>query len=241
MRFSSQKMPDIDNASDALIERAFDGKAMGNFAHLWKSDDVFIQASCRAPSNCVPPDDPLVKEIGEFIQRTGSEPWTLEHVDGVARKEYRVEDDLTLEQVKTAFLEYLRSDGEWRQDHAWVEMDTRNNPFPNPMPDTAFELIEAIPNDALRNDHLPSPDAAGTEVWRLANTFNGFKHWGSFEQCEEIANQIRDSTLTELRTCLFYECRRWHYYGELPDKHESPYIRGLVEKIREMVVAGRVE
>jgi hypothetical protein len=145
-----------------------------------------------------------------------------------------------------AFIEYLRTDGQWRQNHVWEELDTTNNPFPNPMPDETFELMETIPNDALRLDDLPSPDADGMEVWRLADTFNGFKHWGSFERCAEIADrhfydQQRDSNLTELRTCLFFECRRWHHYGKQPDKHDSPSIRGLVEKIREMVTTGRAE
>ena len=135
---------------------------------------------------------------------------------------------------------YLRSDGEWRRDHVWDELDTRNNPFPNPMPDEAFELVETIPNDALRLEQLPSPDADGTEVWRFADTFNGSKYWGSLDRCAEVANeyfydQQRDANLTELRTALFFECRRWHYFGELPDRHESAYVRGLVEKIRAMI------
>jgi len=151
-----------------------------------------------------------------------------------------------LEQVKTAFIEYLRTDGQWRQNHVWAELDTTNNPFPYPMPDGTFELMETIPNDALRLDDLPAPDADGAEVWQLADTFNGFKHWGSFERCAEIADrhsydQQRDSNLIELRTCLFFDCRRWHHYGKQPDMHDSPYIRGLVEKIREMVTTGRVE
>ncbi|MHC5540727.1 hypothetical protein ACYOEI_21110 [Singulisphaera rosea] len=242
MRLSSQNLPDIENVSEALIERAFEGKAIGGFAHLWKSDDVFIQAGCRGtPSHCAPPDDPLAEELRAFLEKTGSEPWTLEYSDGVARKEFRVPGDLSLEQVKAAFVEFLRSDGDWRQNHEWVEMDTTRNPFPNPMPDEAFELVETIPNQVLTHEHLPPPDADGAGVWRLADTFNGFKHWGSFERCAEIANQAPDSTLTELRTCLFFECRRWHHYGERPDGHEAPYIRGLVEKIRAMVVAGRVE
>jgi hypothetical protein len=103
------------------------------------------------------------------------------------------------------------------------------------------EHLETIPNDALRLDDLPPPDADWPEVWRLADTFNGYKHWGSFERCAEVANERRDSTLTDLRTCLFFECRRWHHYNDEPDDEDAPYIRGLVAKIREMVAAGRVE
>jgi hypothetical protein len=101
--------------------------------------------------------------------------------------------------------------------------------------------VETIPNDALTLDHLPRPDADWAEIWRLANTFNGYKHWGSFERCAEVANQQLGSTLTELRTCLFFECRRWHHFGDEPDEDDSPYIRGLVEKIREMLAARRFE
>ena len=114
------------------------------------------------------------------------------------------------------------------------------------MPDEAYKLVETIPNDALRLDHLPSPDADGMEVWRFADTFNGFKHWGSFERCAEIADQhfydrLRDSNLTELRTCLFFERRRWHHFGELPNPQRKPYRLYHFEKIREMVATGRVE
>ena len=247
MRFSSQDLPDMENVSAEFIERPFDDNAIGTFAHLWRLHDVFIQAGSEGrPSNCVPPDDPHVKELWNFIQRTGSEPWTLQYIDGVARKEYQAQGYLTLGQVKTAFIEFRRTDGQWRQNHVWEELDTTNNPFPNPMPDEAFKLMATIPNDSLRLDDTPSADADGTEIWRLADTFNGFKHWGSFDRCVEIANlhfydQLRNANLTELRTCLFFECRRWHHFGDLPDWHCKPYVRGLVEKIREMVASGRVE
>jgi hypothetical protein len=113
LRFSSQDLPDVENASAEFIARAFDEKAIGKFAHLWLSNDVVIFAGSKGkPSNCLPPDDPLVKERWAFIQRTGSEPWTLRYIDGIARKEYQAQGDLTLEQVKTAFIEYLRTDGQ---------------------------------------------------------------------------------------------------------------------------------
>ena len=98
-----------------------------------------------------------------------------------------------------------------------------------------------IPNDALRLEDLPPPNADWPAIWRLADSFNGYKHWGSFQKCSEIANQQSDSTLTEVRTCLFFECRRWHHYGDQPDEEDSPHLRGLVEKIRAMVVEGRLD
>ena len=35
--------------------------------------------------------------------------------------------------------------------------------------------------------------------------------------------------MTELRTRLFFECRRWYNYGEQPDNEDTSYIRGLTE------------
>jgi hypothetical protein len=101
--------------------------------------------------------------------------------------------------------------------------------------------LESIPSENLQLEQLPPSDADWPQVWRLADTFNGYKHLGSFERCAEVANQQRNSTLTALRTCLFFECRRWHHYGVDPEGYEASYIRGLVEQIRVMVAAGRVE
>jgi hypothetical protein len=123
VRLSSQNLPEIENVSEADIDRVFDSGAIGKFVHLWASDDCFIQAGSRGtPSNCVPPDDPEVKDHWAFIHRTGSEPWTLELIDLVRVREYQAEGDLTLGQVKRVFVEYLRGDQSWRQEYSWVEV-----------------------------------------------------------------------------------------------------------------------
>ena len=100
--------------------------------------------------------------------------------------------------------------------------------------------MEAIPNALLRLEDLPAPEADWPAIWRLADTFNGYKHWGSFEKCAAVANAQRHSTLTELRTCLFFECRRWQHYGEEPDEEGALYIRGLVDQIRARLAVGEV-
>jgi hypothetical protein len=38
--------------------------------------------------------------------------------------------------------------------------------------------------------------------------------------------------MTELRTCLFYEQRRWRHFGEVPDEAAMSYIREVLEQIR---------
>ena len=89
-----------------------------------------------------------------------------------------------------------------------------------------------IPNRELLADKLPSADADWHEIQRFALTFDGYKRWGSAERCGEIAEARRHSTMTELRTCLFYEQRRWRHYGEVPDEPAMRYIREVLEQIR---------
>ena len=122
MRLSSQNLPDMQDVTEADIERAFDNGAIGKFVHLWASDTCFIQAgSLGTPSCCVPRDDPEVRDHWAFIDRTGSEPWTLEHIERLGVREYQVEGPLTLGQVKRASLEYLRGAPGWCQGFVWVE------------------------------------------------------------------------------------------------------------------------
>ncbi len=49
-----------------------------------------------------------------------------------------------------------------------------------------------------------------------------------------------DQTLTDLRTCLFFEARRWKHYEKEPSKKGMEYIRALVEAIRMRVVAKEI-
>ena len=88
-------------------------------------------------------------------------------------------------------------------------------------------------NSELRSEDIPAPDSPWDVIWKFALTFDGYGHWGSFEKCAEVANEERDVTLVDLRTCLFFERQRWHHYGDEPDEQSEPYIRGLVSKIRE--------
>lgn len=101
-----------------------------------------------------------------------------------------------------------------------------------------------ISNTVLKLDSLPQSRADWPEINKFAHTFNGYEHWGSFEKCGEIANQILEeykasgelsANLTELRTCLFFEARRWRHYGYDPDDEAKGYIHALVEAIRACV------
>lgn len=90
----------------------------------------------------------------------------------------------------------------------------------------------------LAPENIPSSKAQWGTITEFALSFDGYEYWGSFEKCAKIGNSKRHDTLTELRTCLFFEQRRWHHFGESPDEESMKYIRGLVEKIRTKVAAG---
>jgi hypothetical protein len=107
-----------------------------------------------------------------------------------------------------------------------------------------------IANADLQESNLPPPGAEWGQIGSFALTFDGYAHWGSFDKCAEIANrwaaayaqqQGLPESLTELRTCLFFEQRRWHHFGYDPDEESITYIRDLVEGIRRSVVAGESE
>ncbi|GAA6120763.1 hypothetical protein [Acidovorax sp. FG27] len=64
---------------------------------------------------------------------------------------------------------------------------------------------------------IPDADACWSSIERFAITFDGYKYWGSAEACAEVANAQRQGTLTELRTCIFFEQRQWKNQDEMLD------------------------
>jgi hypothetical protein len=104
--------------------------------------------------------------------------------------------------------------------------------------------MNRIPNSQLIADDIPSPRATWKKIQPFALTFNGYTHWGSFKKCREVANegvklyrakQELNQTLTDLRTCLFFEVRRWKHYEKVPGKKGMEYMRALTDAIRARV------
>lgn len=92
-----------------------------------------------------------------------------------------------------------------------------------------------IPNAELRAEKIPDANASWSSIERFALTFDGYKYWGSSEACAEVANAQRRGTLTELRTCIFFEQRRWKNQGEMPDAVAMHYIQRVMTQIRHRV------
>lgn len=102
-------------------------------------------------------------------------------------------------------------------------------------------IIKELANRDLSLADIPLPNAEWDVIGEFALTFGGYEHWGSFEKCADIANAQKDGTLSELRTCLFFEQRRWRHFMEDPDDEAMAYIRQVVEKIRSKVTSGKIE
>ncbi len=106
--------------------------------------------------------------------------------------------------------------------------------------------MDKIPNSQLIIGDLPSRRASWKTIIPFAQSFNGYEHWGSVEKCREVAkrgvalhkaNQDLTQSLTDLRTCLFFEARRWKHLEKAPNKAGLEYVRALVEAIRVRVQA----
>jgi hypothetical protein len=92
-----------------------------------------------------------------------------------------------------------------------------------------------ISNEQLRTADVPEPTADWSTISTFALSFDGYGVHGSFERCAEIANAHRTESLTDLRTCLFFEQRRWRHFGERPHGDAMVYIRKLLERIRQRI------
>ena len=111
-------------------------------------------------------------------------------------------------------------------------------------------MLREIANANLTADNIPMPNAEWYSIAEFALTFDAYSHWGSFDKCADIANRsaqtyaqrrVLSVSLAELRTCLFFEQRRYHHFGHGPDETEMRYIHALVEGIRERVVTGETD
>ncbi len=58
--------------------------------------------------------------------------------------------------------------------------------------------VHEIANSELTLADIPPPGASWRVVNKFALTFNGYKAWGSFQKCAEIANAQRHESLTRV-------------------------------------------
>ena len=94
-------------------------------------------------------------------------------------------------------------------------------------------------NAELTVGDIPSFKETWPHIEPFALTFDGYGYWGSIEKCAEVASRP-PGTLTQLRTWLFFEARRWRHLGKQPDAAAMKRIRAVLFAIKEKVKTGDV-
>jgi hypothetical protein len=112
-------------------------------------------------------------------------------------------------------------------------------------PENEFGAPE-IPSGSLSASMVPSLNAKWLEICQFALTYDGYRHTGSTNACAELANSTRarhrsgksvPGSLDHLRTCLFFEQRRFHHFGHEPEGSDFEYVQAIVLAIRKKVAS----
>jgi len=102
-----------------------------------------------------------------------------------------------------------------------------------------------IKNKDLILEYIPQTIA--DKPGSFAHSFNGYEYGGSFEGCADIStkvvaaieeDKVKDLTLSELRTCLFFHYRSAHHTGGPPNEFR---VNKLLELIRDRVSTNKIE
>jgi hypothetical protein len=112
-------------------------------------------------------------------------------------------------------------------------------------------------NRSLGLNDLPAADAPDRAVFAFATTFPGYEVWGGFDSCALVANSVAarhradgvlPSSLTLLRTALFFESRRERFvdFGGLWEERAGwaehrDYMRRLLDRARELIADGEID
>ena len=96
-----------------------------------------------------------------------------------------------------------------------------------------------IGNAELTVGDIPAFNETWPHIEPFALTFDGYAYWGSIEKCAEVASRP-PATLTQLRTWLFFEARRWAHLGKQPDAASMKRIRAVAFAIKEKVKSGEL-
>jgi hypothetical protein len=112
------------------------------------------------------------------------------------------------------------------------------------MAEELLGMFDEVPNEDLRAADVPTVDASWPEIFEFGLTFDAYRALGGNGPCGDLANRTeqafvqtgavpRQLDLTQLRSCLFFEQRRWHHFGETPHEEARKYFGALLDAIRE--------
>jgi hypothetical protein len=93
-------------------------------------------------------------------------------------------------------------------------------------------MPKTIPTSALKLEHVPQEMATWRDISVFALSFDPHEMGTYGAKVGDLKNSGPDSSLMELRAHLYVEQRRWHHFGEIPDKITMQQIRKIIKWIR---------
>src|ERR1700722_17815573 len=93
---------------------------------------------------------------------------------------------------------------------------------------------DKVPNECLTASAVPPVTASWHTIVSFALTIDGYKAIGQ-KECGKLANRVKSEfskhaasvetlSLTELRSCLFFEQRRFNHFGHEPQDADRIFI-----------------
>jgi len=104
---------------------------------------------------------------------------------------------------------------------------------------------DEIPNESLMASAVPPVTASWHAIVGFALTIDGYKAIGQ-KECAKLGNRVKNTfsknpasvetlSLTELRSCLFFEQRRFNHFGHEPQDTDRIFINTLLEAIQKKI------
>ena len=93
-------------------------------------------------------------------------------------------------------------------------------------------MLKTISTSALKLKHVPQEMASWRDISVFALSFDPNEMGDYGTKVGDLKNSGPDSSLMELRAHLYVEQRRWHHFGEIPDKVTMQQIRKIIKWIR---------
>jgi hypothetical protein len=106
-----------------------------------------------------------------------------------------------------------------------------------------FDVDEFIARHEAGTITVPESDAPWQRVWSFALTWNAYDRLGGFHAVASQASDVKarwqrsgelPNDLETVRTALFLAQRSYRHSGEEPSGQGADYVRGLLDKIRDL-------
>jgi hypothetical protein len=104
---------------------------------------------------------------------------------------------------------------------------------------------DEVPNEKLTTSAVPPTTASWRTIVAFAQTMDGYKAIGQ-KECAQLANRVRGEfkssallpetlSVRELRSCLFFEQRRFNHFGHEPEGGDRFLVNALLDAIQKRI------